>query len=512
MPQVIINPVLLISSYHHSTKLKLKVVTMSPPSFTPYLKTSDIPISTTQTNSKSLVNKRILFTICLATAVSTFDFMIYAFMSDTLGKAFFPEGVNDYLGKVKTIAFLAVGFIAPLIGGFWFGRYGDKQGRLPVLRIAMSLFLITTLSAALMPTYASIGLFASVSLVIIRLVQGAAFAILAVLGFVFVAESLPRHKLAFNVSLVVASFIPGILVASLLTELIIQMLSEQQLLTYGWRLTFLVSAILSGITFLFIRQLDETPLFLAYTAHSDDLSQDTVKDKDRDKDKLPPSSPAINATSDSQAFPNTSNHKSSIPPSPKSNLSGAIVINGFLEFISSSVILMICLLLPELLAMRFVIDEEVLGIANMCGMIGLMIGIVFYGGLADKITAARTLMLGSVILSFLALTLFSYLSHDNAAHIIIGYSLLGLGSGVIAMCPLMFIQLYSTSIRLTMTGVIYNIATVLTGVIVPFALYYATDIIALTPALFIIFICGCAFMIGKLINSSPNMNKLEPMP
>ena len=512
MPQVIINPVLLISSYHHSTKLKLKVVTMSPPSLTPYLKTSDLPIRTTQSNSKSLVNHRILFTICLATAVATFDFMIYAFMSDTLGKAFFPEGVNDYLGKVKTIAFLAVGFIAPLIGGFWFGRYGDKQGRLPVLRLAMSLFLITTLSAALMPTYASIGLFASVSLVIIRLVQGAAFAILAVLGLVFVAESLPRHKLAFNVSLVVTSFIPGILVASLLTELIIQMLSEQQLLTYGWRLTFLVSAILSGITFLFISKLDETPLFLKYSTRSDDLSQDTVKDKDTDKDKLPPPISAVNATSHLPMSLNTSNHTSSIPPSPKSNLSGAIVINGFLEFISSSVILMICLLLPELLAMRFVIDEEVLGIANMCGMIGLMIGIVCYGWLADKITAARTLILGSVILSFLALTLFSYLSHDNAAHIIIGYSLLGLGSGVIAMCPLIFIQLYSTSMRLTMTGVIYNIVTVLTGVIVPFALYYATDIIAWTPALFIIFICGCAFMIGNLINSSPNMNKLEPMP
>ena len=485
---------------------------MSSSSLTPYLKASDLPISTAQTNSKSLVNKRILFTICLATAVSTFDFMIYAFMSDTLGKAFFPEGVNDYLGKLQTIAFLAVGFIAPLIGGFWFGRYGDKQGRLPVLRLAMSLFLITTLSAALMPTYASIGLFASVSLVIIRLVQGGAFAILAVLGFVFVAESLPRHKLAFNVSLVVASFIPGILVASLLTELVVQMLSEQQLLTYGWRITFLVSAILSGIMFLLIRKLDETPLFLEYATHNDDLSKDTVKAKVKNKDKLPPSIPSVNANSDSQAFPNTSNHTSSIHNSPKPNLSGAIVINAFLEFISSSLILMICLLLPELLVMRFVIDEEVLGIANMCGMIGLMIGIVFYGWLADKINAARTLMLGSVILSFLALTVFSYLSHDNAAHIIIVYSLLGLASGVIAMCPLIFIQLHPTSMRLTMTGTIFNVVTVLTGVVVPFALYYATDFIALTPALFIIFICGCAFIIGSLLNSSPDMNKLEPMP
>lgn len=479
---------------------------MSLSSLAPYLEGSDFNTITVQAPTKSLVNKHILFTICLASAVSSFDFMIYVFMSDTLGKVFFPVGVNDYLGKVQMIAFLAAGFIAPLIGGFWFGRYGDKQGRLPVLRLAMSLFLITTLSAALMPTYASIGLFASVSLVIIRLVQGAAFAILAVLGFVFVAESLPRHKLAFNVSLVVASFIPGILIASLLTELIIHILSEQQLLTYGWRLTFLVSAILSGITFLFIRKLDETPLFLKYATHSDDLSQDAVKDK------LAPPIPSVNATSHLPTYANISNKTSPIHTSLKSNLKGAIVLNAFLEFVSSSLILMICLLLPELLAMRFAIDEEVLGIANMCGMVGLIVGIIFYGWLADKINAARTLMLGSVILSFLALTLFSYLSHDNAAHIIIVYSLLGLGSGVLAMCPLIFIQLYPTPMRLTMTGVVFNIVTVLTGVIVPFGLYYATNIIAFTPALFITFICGCAFIMGVLINSSPNMNKLESMP
>lgn len=173
---------------------------------------------------------------------------------------------------------------------------------------------------------------------------------------------------------------------------------------------------------------------------------------------------------------------------------------------------MICLLLPKLLMIRFVIDDKVLSIANMCGMVGLIIGIIFYGWLADKISAARTLMIGSAVLTFLALTLYSYLSHGNAAQIIIVYSLLGLGSGVLAMCPLIFIQLYATPKRLTITGVVFNIVTVLTGAIVPFGLYYATDIIAFTPALFITFVCSCAFAIGTLINASPDLNKLEPMP
>ena len=478
----------------------------------PYLKATDFTSTTVQAPHKRLINKRILFAVCLASAVSSFNFTIYLFMSDTLSKVFFPVDVAEYFSKVQMIAFLATGFIARPVGGFWFGRYGDKHGRLPVLLLAMSLFFMTTLSAALLPTYALSGLFATVPLIFIRLLQGAVFAILVVLGFVFVAESLPRHKLAFHVSLVLASFISGIVISLLLSGLIIHMLPEQHLLTYGWRLTFLVSAILSGIAFLFIRQLDETPLFLKYSTHSDDLSQDTVKDKDTDKDKLPPPISAVNATSHLPMSLNTSNHTSSIPPSPKSNLSGAIVINGFLEFISSSVILMICLLLPELLAMRFVIDEEVLGIANMCGMIGLMIGIVCYGWLADKISAAPTLMLGSAILGFLALTLFSYLSHGNAAHIITVYLLLGLGAGVLAMCPLIIIQLYFTPMRLTITSLVFNIITVLTGAIVPFVLYYSTNIIAFTPALFITFICGCAFIIGLLIDSSPNMNKLEPMP
>ena len=480
----------------------------------PYLPTSDFTSINGQSVGKRLanqrlVNQRILGTVCLASGVAAFDFTIYVFMSDTLGKVFFPVDVKEYLGKVQMIALLATGFIARPIGGFWFGRYGDKQGRLPVLRLAMSLFLITTLSAVLLPTYALAGLFATSMLIGIRLVQGAAFAILVVLGFVFVAESLPRHRLASNVSLVLASFILGVVISSALSQIIIHTLPEQQLLSYGWRLTFLVSVILSGIALVFISKLNETALFLAYGKHKNNLSQDIGKDKSTPSI---PSTHAPLALSHLQTFPNTSNQTASIHTSPKSNLSGAIVINSFLAFISSSLILMVCLLLPKLLLIRFVIDDNVLGIANMCGMVGLIVGIIFYGGLADKISAARTLMIGSAVLAFLALTLFSYLSHNNAAQIIIVYSLLGLGAGVLAMCPLLYLQLYVTPRRLTITSMVFNIVTVLTGAIVPFALYYATNIIAFTPALFITFICGCAFAIGTLINSSPNMNKLEPMP
>ena len=472
----------------------------------PYLPGSDFTSATVKWNDKSLVNRRILGTVCLASGVAAFDFTIYVFMSDTSGKVFFPVDVKDYLGRLQMIALLATGFIARPIGGFWFGRYGDKQGRLPVLRLAMSLFLITTLSAILLPTYALAGLFATSMLIGIRLLQGAAFAILVVLGFVFVAESLPRQRLAFNVSLVLASFILGVVSSSGLSQIIIHILPEQQLLSYGWRLTFLVSAILSGIAFLFISRLNETSLFLKYGNHNNNLSQDDFKNKSAS------SLLAVKTSLHLQTPANSANQITPIRTSPKSNLIGAIVINGFLEFISSSLILMVCLLLPKLLLIRFVIDDNVLGTANMCGMVGLILGVIFYGWLADKISAARTLMIGSAILTLLALTLYSYLSHGNSGHIIIVYTLIGLGAGVLAMCPLMIIQLYATPRRLTISSMVFNIVTVLTGALVPFGLYYATNIIAFTPALYITFICGCAFAIGTLINSSPDMNKLEPMP
>ena len=483
---------------------------MSSLSITSYRDTLGVNKAIVKAPSRSLVNQRILWAVCLSCGVSAFDFTIYVFMSDTLGKVFFPVDVKDYLGKVQTIAFFATGFIARPFGGFWFGRYGDKHGRLPVLRMIMSLLLITTLSAALLPTHALLGLFATVPLIIIRLAQSAAFAGLVILGFVFVAESLPRQRLAINISLVVASFILGVVISSAASRLVIHMLSEQQLLAYGWRLTFLASAILSGVAFLLVAKLDETLLFLKYGVSSDESSQDSSSNN---SDSYTTDNGAA-AITRSQPFSQQTESKEINARNTllKPYDFGSIVITVLLAFVFSSLVMLIAMILPKLLMIRFVIDEKVLGMANMGGMVGLIIGIIFYGWLADKIRAGRTLMLGSAILAFLALTLYSYLSHGNATVIIIVYSLLGLGSGVLAMCPVIFIQLYATPKRLTTTGVVFNIVTVLTGALVPFGLYYATNIIAFTPALYITFICGCAFAIGTLINSSPDLNKLEPMP
>lgn len=197
----------------------------------------------------------------VGTALEWYDFYVYATASATvLGQLFFP-GVNPLLGTLSAFATFAVGFFARPVGGMFIGNFGDKLGRRPVLIFTLVLMGISTALMGLLPTYGAIGIWAPILLVALRLCQGfgagAEFAGAAIMA----VEYSPRERRGFFGSIPAAALSVGLLLSTGIFALNSALLTEDQFLSWGWRIPFLLSILVAGVG-LFIRlRVQETPEF-----------------------------------------------------------------------------------------------------------------------------------------------------------------------------------------------------------------------------------------------------------
>jgi MHS family proline/betaine transporter-like MFS transporter len=204
--------------------------------------------------------KRAVSAAALGNAMEWFDFGVYAYITTTIAQVFFPPG-NDALNILFTFGTFTAAFIVRPIGGAFFGPLGDRIGRQKVLALTMILMAAGTLAIGLIPSYATIGLWAPVLLLLARLLQG--FSTGGEYGgaATFIAEYSPDKRRGFMGSWLEFGTLAGyVLGASLVTGLQLGM-SEEALLAWGWRIPFLIAGPL-GLIGLYLRlKLEETPAF-----------------------------------------------------------------------------------------------------------------------------------------------------------------------------------------------------------------------------------------------------------
>ncbi|MDQ7860963.1 MFS transporter [Peribacillus frigoritolerans] len=126
-----------------------------------------------------------------------FDFGIYAYLAVTIGKVFFSE-IDPSHQLIYSLATFAIAFIARPIGGLVFGMMGDQIGRKKILSITLIMMAVATLSIGLIPSYASIGIYAPILLIIARLIQGFSTGGEYAGAMTFIAESTPDKKTWFH--------------------------------------------------------------------------------------------------------------------------------------------------------------------------------------------------------------------------------------------------------------------------------------------------------------------------
>ena len=189
-----------------------------------------------------------------------YDFFIYGTAAALVfGKVFFPES-DPATATLLSLATYGVGYVARPVGAFFMGHIGDKHGRKRVLLLTVSLMGTATFLVGCLPTYDQIGIWAPVLLVALRLLQG-----LSASGEQSGANSLslehaPDHRRGFFTSFTLGGTQAGLIIATAVF-LPIGAMPEEQLLSWGWRIPFWLSAIVVVVGLLIRRRLEEPPAF-----------------------------------------------------------------------------------------------------------------------------------------------------------------------------------------------------------------------------------------------------------
>ncbi len=201
-----------------------------------------------------------LWASVLGTMVEWYDFLIYGTAAALVfNKLFFPN-FEPLAGTLASFATYAVGFAARPLGGVIFGHFGDRIGRKAILIVTLMVMGLGTFAIGCLPTYADIGIWAPISLVTLRLLQGIGIGGEWGGAVLMVVENAPNGKRGFYGSLVQVGFPLGI-AASTGVFLLLSQMPEAQFLSWGWRLPFLLSSILVAVGIFIRLRLTETVAF-----------------------------------------------------------------------------------------------------------------------------------------------------------------------------------------------------------------------------------------------------------
>jgi len=196
----------------------------------------------------------------IGTALEQYDFVIYGTASALIfSKLFFPN-ISPAAGILASFSAYAVGFAARPLGGLFFSHFGDRLGRKWVLVATLLLMGGSTLVIGLLPTYAQVGLLAPVLLVACRFVQGFGAGAEQAGGATLLTETARRGRRGRLASLVMTGAALGTALGAV-AWILVQMLPEPALMSWGWRLVFLSSLLVTIAAMIIRRKLYESPVF-----------------------------------------------------------------------------------------------------------------------------------------------------------------------------------------------------------------------------------------------------------
>jgi|CXWL01.1.fsa_nt_gi MFS family permease len=202
----------------------------------------------------------VIFASSAGTLIEWYDFYIFGSLATVLASQFFPKG-NEALGLIVTLATFATGFIVRPFGAIFFGRMGDLVGRKHTFMLTLLMMGLSTFAIGLIPGFDTIGYFAPVLVLILRLIQGLALGGEYGGAATYVAEHAPDGKRGFYTSFIQTTATLGLFVSLLVILATRSTLGEADFNVWGWRIPFLVSSVLVVISYVIRRKMAESPLF-----------------------------------------------------------------------------------------------------------------------------------------------------------------------------------------------------------------------------------------------------------
>jgi MFS family permease len=204
--------------------------------------------------------RKVIIASSAGTVFEWYDFYLAGSLAVHISAAFF-SGVNPTAGFIFTLLGFAAGFAVRPFGALVFGHFGDIIGRKYTFLVTMTIMGLATFAVGLIPSYASIGILAPVAFIACRLLQGLALGGEYGGAATYVAEHAPPDRRGYYTSWIQTTATLGLLVSLLVILLLRQSMPEEAFNAWGWRIPFLLSVILLGVSLWIRLQLEESPAF-----------------------------------------------------------------------------------------------------------------------------------------------------------------------------------------------------------------------------------------------------------
>ena len=204
--------------------------------------------------------RRVLFSSFLGSAVEFYDFLLYGTAAALVFGQLFFANLTPVVATIASFGTLAVGYIVRPLGGVIFGHFGDRIGRKSMLVLTMTIMGTASVAIGLLPTYEAIGVLAPILLILLRLVQG--FAVGGEWGgaALMALEHSDENRRGFSASFANMGAPAGAVLSTVVLA-IVTLLPGDAFLSWGWRIPFLLSAVLVGIGLYVRLKVSESPLF-----------------------------------------------------------------------------------------------------------------------------------------------------------------------------------------------------------------------------------------------------------
>jgi len=204
--------------------------------------------------------RKVIAASAVGTMIEWYDFYIFGSLATIIAPLFYPSG-NDTWALIAYLSTFAVGFVVRPFGALFFGRIGDRVGRKYAFLVTLIIMGAATAVVGVLPTYATIGIAAPIALLVIRVLQGLALGGEYGGAAVYVAEHVPDDRRGFYTSFIQITATLGLFVSLVVILVVQNALGAEAFREWGWRIPFLISIVLVGISLYIRLKMKESPIF-----------------------------------------------------------------------------------------------------------------------------------------------------------------------------------------------------------------------------------------------------------
>jgi MFS family permease len=203
---------------------------------------------------------KVIAASAVGTMIEWYDFYIFGSLATVIAPLFYPPG-NETLALIAYLSTFAVGFVVRPFGALFFGRIGDLIGRKYAFLITLLIMGLATALIGFLPTYHTIGIAAPIMLLLIRVLQGLALGGEYGGATVYVAEHVPDGKRGFYTSFIQITATLGLFLSLAVILTLQNLMTREQFAAWGWRVPFIISIFLLGVSLYIRLRMKESPIF-----------------------------------------------------------------------------------------------------------------------------------------------------------------------------------------------------------------------------------------------------------